>query len=161
VDLSLTDADADRHFSRYLESYEQAWALFPDVVPCLDGLVRHRLGVITNGQREQQFQKLVRTGILHRFECIVVPADCAQSKPHADIFHHACVVAGERPEQSVYVGDAYDLDAVGARNAGLAGVWLDRTGEATPHHIPPFIRTLAELPAVITALDAGQQTIVG
>ena len=126
IDSSLSDAGADRCFSRYIEIYERAWSVFPDVEACLMALSRHRLGVVSNGQREQQVKKLVRTGIFERFECIVVPGDCGQPKPNAGIFHHACGLANERPEQTAYMGDAYDLDAVAAREAGMIGVWLDR-----------------------------------
>ena len=159
VDSSLTDTEADRHFSRYIESYEHAWALFPDVTPCLQGLVRHRLAIVSNGQRDQQVQKLVRTGIRDRYAYFVVPADCGQPKPHAEIFHHVCAVAGESPARSVYVGDAYDLDALAARNAGLIGVWLARGGESSSHQ-PPVIHSLVELPTLLDTLEAEIDTDV-
>jgi putative hydrolase of the HAD superfamily len=62
-------------------------------------------------------------------------------------------MAGESPERSVYVGDLYDVDAVAARNAGLVGVWLDRAGDASEHHVPPVIHSLAQLAQILD--DAG------
>lgn len=36
------------------------------------------------------------------------------------------------PGQALYVGDRLTTDAVGAAEAGLTGVWLNRSGETTP-----------------------------
>ena len=57
VDASLTDEAADTVFAGYQAAYEAAWSLFPDVLACLDRLSHRRLGIISNGQVEQQRQK--------------------------------------------------------------------------------------------------------
>ena len=142
VDPSLSDEGADRLFAGYLASYEASWSLFSDVLPCLDGLSQHRLGVISNGQGDQQRKKLARTGIVDRFECILISEECGCAKPAPTIFLRACALLGERPASSVYVGDRYDLDAQAARTAGLQGIWLDRKRRATAGHAPPIIGTL-------------------
>ena len=139
-------------FATYIQAYEQGWCLFPDVEECLDALADHRLGVITNGQRDQQVTKLKRTGILHRFDCVVVPSDCGLPKPESAMFHHACSLADVSSKQAVYVGDAYDVDALAARRAGLVGVWLDRSGTARGEHAPPVIGSLTDLPALVRTL---------
>jgi hypothetical protein len=46
--------------------------LFPDVSPCLDRLSSCTLGIISNGQVEQQRQKLTQTGFANRFERIAI-----------------------------------------------------------------------------------------
>ncbi len=40
LDASLSDAAADDWCAVYLEAHESAWALFDDVLPCLEGLKR-------------------------------------------------------------------------------------------------------------------------
>jgi putative hydrolase of the HAD superfamily len=52
----------------------------------------------------------------------------------------------------VHVGDQLATDAVGARDAGLHGVWLDRSGGgALPQGAGiSVIGQLAELPALVT-----------
>jgi putative hydrolase of the HAD superfamily len=57
------------------------------------------------------------------------------------------------PAETVHVGDRLDVDAEGARDAGLHGVWLDRSGCGT---LPldagiSVIGRLADLPALITS----------
>jgi putative hydrolase of the HAD superfamily len=150
VDPSLSDETADRIFAGYLASYETSWSLFSDVLPCLDSLAQHRLGVISNGQGVQQRRKLAQTGIVDRFECVVISEECGCAKPDPTIFLRACAEAGELPANSVYVGDRYDLDAQAARTAGLRGIWLDRKEGATAEHGSPIIRSLDRLGALLS-----------
>jgi putative hydrolase of the HAD superfamily len=142
VDAALTDEAADHVFAGYQSAYEAAWSLFPDVAACLDRLSRCRIGVISNGQVEQQHEKLRRTGIDGRFDCIVISEECGCSKPSSAIFLEACRRIGAAPGEAVYVGDRYDLDAEAARRAGFTGVWLDRHHARTALHEPPIIETL-------------------
>jgi putative hydrolase of the HAD superfamily len=150
VDAALTDEAADAVFASYQEAYEAAWALFPDVLPCLETLSHGRVGVITNGQVEQQREKLKKTGIAARFECIVISEECGWSKPSSEIFLEACRRIGASPADATYIGDRYDIDAEGARRAGLTGVWLDRGQQArTALHQRPIIGALNELADVL------------
>ena len=41
-------------------------------------------------------------------------------KPDARIFRRACEVLGPAPAEAAYVGDELDVDARGARDAGLS-----------------------------------------
>jgi putative hydrolase of the HAD superfamily len=141
VDLTLTDARADRVFATYQAAYEAGWFLFPDVRPCLDRLSSsHSLGVISNGEAQQQRGKLTKAGIADSFTYILISEECGFAKPSKEIFLRACEIAGEPSTNAVYVGDRYDVDAQGARAAGLAAVWLDRRAQATATHVPPVIR---------------------
>lgn len=149
VDPSLSDEEADRVFATYLAAYEASWALFPDVLACLGQLSDCRLGIVTNGQRDQQRLKLERTGIEGRFDCVVTSEEYGKPKPHSDIFRHACSLLGEKPDRTVFVGDDYDMDAVAARRAGLVGVWLDRTGTGGAAYSHPMIHSLAQLAGVV------------
>lgn len=149
VDPALDDRAADEAFEIYLTAYEEGIPLFEDVPACLDRLSGHRLGVITNGQTSRQRAKLERHGLLERFEHIVTSEECGSAKPAGAIFRSACGRFEARPDHVVYVGDHYEVDAVGARDAGLRGVWLDRRGAAGSAHLPPLIRSLRDLPALL------------
>jgi putative hydrolase of the HAD superfamily len=151
VDPELTDEAADQLLARYLDAYLAGAALFPDVLPCLDRLAgaRHRLGIISNGQTDHQRIKLVRCGITERFEHILISEECGHAKPAPEIFAQACARMGEPATRAVYIGDRYDVDAEGARRAGLRGVWLDRGARAGAEHQPPIISSLDELDALL------------
>jgi putative hydrolase of the HAD superfamily len=149
VGPSLSDREADDLVAIYIAEYQAAWTLFDDVVPCLKRLAGYRLGAVTNGNGVQQRAKLGRTGLLERLEHLVIADECGHAKPDPAIFALACRVAGAAPEDTVYVGDRYDLDAAAARSAGLRGVWLDRRYAASDVHAPPIIRALSELPDLL------------
>ena len=149
VDATLSDREAERVYADYLSAYEGAWSLFPDVLPCLDRLAGQRLGIISNGQGAQQRRKLARTDIADRFESIVISEECGWAKPSKEIFLHACRLIGASPRDAVYVGDRYDVDAEGARQAGMAGIWLDRRRSRTTDHEPPVVGALDEITALL------------
>lgn len=94
-------------------------------------------------------KKLARTGIADRFQSVFISKDCGHAKPDAEIFFLASRSAGCRSQDAVYVGDFYEVDALGARAAGLTGIRLDRQSQRRSDHAPPIIRGFSELPAVI------------
>lgn len=149
---TLSDLDADELFAVYFAQYEAKWALFPDVAPCLDELGDHRLGIVSNGQSVEQRRKLILTGIVDRFEIVHISDACGAAKPSSEIFLGACSATGTTPGDAIYVGDLYETDALGARRAGLRGVWLDRAGARTAGHESPTIRGLSELASVVRAV---------
>jgi putative hydrolase of the HAD superfamily len=155
IDGTLSDDAVDQVISVYLASYEAHWSLFPDVESALDKLSGHRLGVVTNGQVYQQRLKLERTGILERFDCIVISDDLGVAKPDPRIFLRACSLLREEPRYSFMVGDHYELDAIGARRAGLGGIWLDRPGTATTEHEHPIVSSLNDLEHFLVAPKTG------
>jgi putative hydrolase of the HAD superfamily len=150
VDPSLSDSQSDELFERYFQAYRGAWSLFPDVLPCLSSLAAHTMGVISNGNGLEQRSKLVSTGLADRFQYVCISGDHGCAKPNPEIFRLACRAADCPVREAVYVGDLYDADAVGARTAGLTGVWLDRRATHRHDHAPPIIHSLAELPALLS-----------
>ncbi|MEU6878228.1 HAD family hydrolase [Streptomyces sp. NPDC046712] len=125
----LTDAEADDWFERYIAHYEAAWELFPDALPVLDVLARdYRHAVLSNSSIHNQDRKLRVLGVRDRFEAVVCAAELGFAKPAAEAFHAACAALGLAPEEVAYVGDQPDIDARGAAEAGLSGIWLDRAG---------------------------------
>jgi putative hydrolase of the HAD superfamily len=142
---SFSDKAADALFEQYLQLYEDSWALFPDVVPCLDRLASLPLGIITNGNSEQQRQKLRELGIIDCFDIIVVSEEVGTSKPDPQIFKHACKTAQKMPSSCFYVGDKLETDALAASAAGLNGIWLNRNH---PKSQPNRIREIDTLYAL-------------
>ena len=63
IGWELSDHEADDCFALYERHYRLHWTLFDDVLPCLQALSQHRIGIISNGNAEQQKRKLAQTGI--------------------------------------------------------------------------------------------------
>ncbi|MET9568282.1 HAD family hydrolase [Streptomyces virginiae] len=125
----MTAAEADAWFDQYVEHYKAAWAVFPDVVPALDALAAdYRHGVLSNSSTANQDPKLRHLGLRERFEVLVCAVELGVSKPEAEAFLAACEALGLPAEEVAYVGDQPEIDARGARDAGLLAVWIDRDG---------------------------------
>ena len=125
---ALTDHEADQLFDDYLQQYEKNWTLFPEVLDVLQDLSRSRLGIISNGDAQQQRRKLASMGIESIFSMILISGDFGISKPEPGIFLLACEQAELPPGQCWYVGNHYQDDALAAHKAGLRGIWV------TPGH---------------------------
>ena len=148
---ALAEPEAEELFNLYLEHYERHWELFPDAIPCLEALKgRYVLGMITNGDSDQQRRKLERTGLKGYFRAVVVSDDLGLAKPRPAIFHRCLEELGLTPQEAVYVGDRIDNDVLGPLQVGMGAVWIDRHG--TPQSLPPGahrITTLEELPSLL------------
>jgi putative hydrolase of the HAD superfamily len=73
-------------------------------------------------------------------------------KPHASIFNAALQLVDVRPSEAVMVGDNLRQDVEGAVRVGMRAVLLRRGHEGHPAVDVPVIRSLVELPAVLTAI---------
>ncbi|NWF28964.1 HAD family hydrolase [Streptomyces sp. PKU-EA00015] len=145
----MSDDEADAWFGRHVEHYEAAWALFPDAVPVLDLLARdYRHAVLSNSSIHNQDRKLRVLGVRDRFEAVVCAVELGVSKPEAAAFLGACEVMGLAPCEVAYVGDQPDIDARGAVEAGLTGIWLDRAGLGGRPELTR-ITGLGQLPALL------------
>lgn len=86
-----------------------------------------RLGVVSN--REHPFeQEMDQLGIRSHFEFSLAAGEIQSYKPHPSIFEAALKRVETTPEATMYVGDNYFADVVGARRAGLLPVLYDPNG---------------------------------
>ena len=84
-----------------------------------------KLGVISNA--EGQIRRLLEHAHLeHRFETIIDSAVVGFAKPDERIFKHAVLQLGSDPARCIHVGDLFEVDVVGARQAGITPVLVDR-----------------------------------
>ena len=145
----FTNRAADELFAVYLEFYEDHWQLFDDVIPCLDMLRPRKLGIISNGDKNQQRQKLEALNILNRFKVVVISDDIGISKPDPEIFRYGCKKANEDLANCYYVGDNPDTDARAACAAGLNGIWLNRKQMKRNDANIPEVSTLSQLAKMV------------
>jgi putative hydrolase of the HAD superfamily len=145
--LGLDDAAADSVFGEYLAAYQRCWRAFPDAV----GVVERALaagvvvGVLTNGEHEQQAAKLEATGLAREGLRLIASSRLPAAKPDPRAFIAACDLLGvPAGESCVMVGDSWDNDIAGAAGAGLRTVFLDRD-DIRPDCPVPRLRSLADL----------------
>jgi putative hydrolase of the HAD superfamily len=145
----LADDETDKRFAIYLQHYEKNWALFDDVLSCLNALSNRKLGIISNGNIEQQTKKLYQTKILDKFDTIVISEEIGVSKPKPEIFLIACLRAGVKTQQCIYVGDSLQNDALAAEAVGMKGIWLNRQDLSSSKVRLPVIKNLNQLVTVV------------
>lgn len=71
---------------------------------------------------------LRRCGIVNCFASITDSGNVGHEKPHPAIFEAALREMKASPAESLYVGDVYSVDYVGARQAGMQAVLFDVAG---------------------------------
>ena len=136
----------DIRFLNYLHPYVQAWAAYPGAAGCLAALQRdHRIAVLTNGDQTQQQNKCLRTVLTKFLELVSTSSSLGAAKPHPTAFIMSARRLDVDPGDVVYVGDRLDVDARAARDAGMRGVWLDRTDSEHQLDDVEVIRSLVEL----------------
>lgn len=147
--------DEVRQFERKRkELVRESWRLFDDVLPCLDWLraAGVLLAAVTNASGEHQRAKLADLGLAPVFDYVAIAGELGVAKPDPVMFHSVCARLGCDPGEAAHVGDKLRTDAVGARDAGLGGVWLDRhqTGAEVPGGVH-VISGLDELPQLLVS----------
>jgi len=79
---------------------------------------------------------LSRCGICDCFASITDSGNVGHEKPHPEIFAAALRKMKADPAESLYVGDVYSVDYVGARNAGMQAVLFDVAGAYRGSELP-------------------------
>ena len=87
---------------------------------------------------------LRRCGICECFASITDSGVIGCEKPHPAIFEAALRAMNADPADSLYVGDVYSVDYLGARNAGMQAVVFDVAGAYRDKDVPR-VESLAEL----------------
>jgi HAD superfamily hydrolase (TIGR01662 family) len=87
---------------------------------------------------------LRRCGIMDCFQSITDSGKVGHEKPHPAIFEAALRDMKADAAESLYVGDLYSVDYVGARKAGMQAVLFDVAGAYREREFPR-VESLAEL----------------
>src|SRR6266403_606073 len=95
----------------------------------------YRLGVISNADGKIA-EVLNRCGIAGCFESITDSGMVGKEKPHAAIFEAAINSLGVAPEDSLYIGDVYSVDYLGATRFGMQAVLFDVAGAYKDKNLP-------------------------
>lgn len=110
----------------YLEILPTQTVLTPFAKELLDHCKdRYSLHLITNGFETTQWQKLQFSGIASYFGQVITSEKSDRPKPHKEIFDYALKATGALAAESVMIGDAIDIDILGAYNAGWDQVYYN------------------------------------
>ncbi len=115
------------------DNYQHArhWDLYADVRPTLEALhaASVRMGVVSDWGPGLE-ALVLELDLGNYVTAIVVSSRLGIAKPDPRVFQMALARIRADPSASIYVGDTYVKDVLGARAAGLTPVLLDRAGVA-------------------------------
>ena len=108
---------------------------------------KYRLGVISNADGKIA-EVLERSGIADCFETITDSGIVGKEKPHPAIFEAALNSLGITPLESLYTGDVYSVDYLGATRFGMRGVLFDVAGAYKGNGLPR-VESLEQLESLL------------
>jgi putative hydrolase of the HAD superfamily len=130
--------------------------LMPDAREVLTRVSKkYRTGLLTNGAPDLQREKLLHSGLGPLLQAVAVSGEHDIGKPDPGIFRILLGELGVAADEAVMVGNSLERDILGARNAGVASVWLKVSGSEEHAPVTPdfMIHGLAELPALIEKIE--------
>ncbi|MCP4075891.1 MAG: HAD family hydrolase [Gammaproteobacteria bacterium] len=156
IDLSLMRKDMLAHLADEFDydtepMVQQGYELFyrlrhdvsfyDDVFPVMDKLKgRYKLGSISNGNASAGL-----TLLNDYFDYFINAADIMVRKPDSEIFQKFCDELQVSPEQCLYVGDDPVYDVLGANEAGMQTVWVNREHSSWPQDKKPAQAEISNL----------------
>lgn len=109
-----------------------------------------RLAVVSNADGTVE-HALSKQGLREHFEIVVDSGRVGFEKPDPRIFRHTLDAMGVTAQETLHIGDIFDVDIIGARSAGLHALLLDPFGD-WDHVDCDRLRDLSELADQITSL---------
>jgi putative hydrolase of the HAD superfamily len=120
-DLELAE-DIDKHWFDYMEVRVQPGA-YELVKSLTDRGIK--LGIVTNGYESDLEKILPKLSMQRAFDVLVAADSLGKRKPDPEPFLHAVRKLGVTAAETVFVGDEYQVDYVGAMRAGLIPFLFD------------------------------------
>lgn len=138
--------DLARKILQKMQQTNYEFKAFQDVASTLKLLRERRLilGLISNVGKDMQ-KTYKDLGFEPYLNYYVTSHEVGFDKPQPEIFQAALQKAETKPEESLYIGDQYDLDIIGARGVGMKAVLIDRKNWFPDMKDCPRIQSLDEI----------------
>lgn len=145
VTLSIEEekTTVDLYTKEYLKSRQPV----PGSIELLTTLMNYaKLGVIANGQVDQEMEKLKTCKIDNLLDYFIISENTCYKKPSKQLLEIALEKVGVEPSNAVYVGDSWNCDVLPAVAVGMKAVWFNRYGIENPDPtIASEINTLVDV----------------
>ena len=109
----------------------------------------YKMYILSNGFREVQSLKMENSGLAPYFSKLILSEDAGIQKPHKKIFDYALVNTNSKRDESLMIGDSWDADMVGAKNAKMDQLWFNPykfpVGDFTPTYMTHSLAAIKEI----------------
>ena len=105
-----------------------AWEIYADTIPALIQWQRSgvKLAVVSNFD-SRLHTVLEVLGLAGYFSTVTISTEVSAAKPQPEIFTAALAKYPCSPQSAWHIGDSLEDDYLGAGNAGLTAIWLNRS----------------------------------
>ena len=86
-----------------------------------------------------QWEKIGMLGFDQHFDALIVAGDVGIYKPDVRAFEKLLAKLEVAAEHSLFVGDSYCADILGAHNAGMHTAWIKRTESDMTDSVQPTL----------------------
>lgn len=90
---------------------------------------RYDMAIITNGFKEVQYDKILRSALSKYFRKIFISEEIGAQKPGRKIFEYAVKSMNAPKKSSLMIGDSWDADIIGAINFGIDQLYFSPDAE--------------------------------
>lgn len=120
----------------YIEVLPDSNLLFDGAHAILKHLApNYELHIITNGFTEVQHKKMEKSDLTKYFKTIITSEDAGVKKPNPRIFQYALNETNATSRESIMIGDNWEADIMGAKDAGFDVIYCNFNNEAVSENI--------------------------
>jgi len=109
---------------------------------------RYDVAIITNGFKEVQYDKIIKSGLSKYFRKIFISEEIGAQKPKKEIFEYAIKSMNAPKNSSLMIGDSWDADILGAMNFGIDQIYYNpkiEREEWTGHFFLPSSQNISDI----------------
>jgi HAD superfamily hydrolase (TIGR01549 family) len=153
------DAIAPSMWKVMQEDYQPKRILLPGVTETLQTLIEKQfiVGIVTNRNHPVK-DYLIECGLSPLIDFSLAAGEIGIWKPDKGIFDHALMLAGTKAAETLFIGDNYYADIIGAQNAGLFPILFDYR-DLFPEADCLRIESISELLSILGDGPAGLSNI--
>jgi putative hydrolase of the HAD superfamily len=132
----------------------EAWALYAETLATLEQLKGRgfTIGVISNFD-SRLLGLLDGLGISPFVDAVMISTRAGAAKPAREIFAQALARVDVDAENAIHIGDSYEADVVGAQQAGMTPVFIDRNGKRAAADGYAAIESLIDVLALVDSQE--------
>ena len=155
MSLDVSDGLAHQFVDIYYKPVTEQISVIAGANELLQTLKRAglKIGLISNTIFPEKFhlQELADFGLRKYFDFTIFSSSVGMRKPAGGIFKMALGLAGGSPAETIFIGDRFDADIAGAKNAGIAAVWIFHENRDNPDGVTPDfeVEKLSELTSIV------------
>lgn len=93
-----------------------------------------KIGVLTNGKVKNQGKKIQKLHLSNWFDqnTMFISDEIGAAKPDVQAFYKVQEAMQLKPEETWFIGDTFEVDVVGAKNAGWHVIWFNHRKQPMP-----------------------------